>query len=353
MEKLNIKCLVIMPFGIDHANSIYENWIRSAVEELKYREGITITCHRADKTNRPGEIIIHILENIAESEIVIADLTGQNPNVFYELGVRHTLSNNTILLVQDINDIPFDLINQRIIEYKYDPDELLKLKKEIQDAIISILSSPDQIDNPVRKFIYDKELKKFFNQNSTPPGFDVIKNLVTEVHNLKKYINQQTIETRQLFESILKPSQNEITSETSKEYDLKFFEGAWYTEDTKSHYYPRVINEKLYIPYCYHGDNYLVAHFCNCKLFEDQLIMEFHWFEKYLPGFSLLRIIDENTLKGGWWNSTGINKHTTVDDLLDMNKRGMIEFEWKRLIGKKAPEWVEKYFENLSFYNKD
>src|SRR4051794_29192572 len=82
-----MRCFVIMPFGnpnIDpehrrHLDLLYEDLIKPAVESARIpgRPDERVTCHRGDKEPRPGEIISHIIENLVESDIAIADLTGR------------------------------------------------------------------------------------------------------------------------------------------------------------------------------------------------------------------------------------------------------------------------------------
>ena len=75
------------------------------------------SCVRADDILAPGPIINDILRSIQESDYIIADLTEQNPNVYYELGLAHASGKPVILITQNIDSLPFDLRHQRIIEY--------------------------------------------------------------------------------------------------------------------------------------------------------------------------------------------------------------------------------------------
>jgi hypothetical protein len=101
-------CFVISPIGIEGTEKhrkfkeVLEYIIKSAVRSSGYE----IDVLRADDINRTGSFIKDILESIYSSFIVIADLTEQNPNVFYELGVRHALSPRTILIAQSLDEIP-------------------------------------------------------------------------------------------------------------------------------------------------------------------------------------------------------------------------------------------------------
>jgi hypothetical protein len=106
-------CFVMMPF----APGFDETW--AAVRETVAGEPFNLLCRRADDIARPGHIMVDVLENIGRSRLLIADLTGQNPNVFYELGIAHSVKNSSgvILLSSDAEAIPYDLHQLRCIIY--------------------------------------------------------------------------------------------------------------------------------------------------------------------------------------------------------------------------------------------
>ena len=183
-----MKCFVIMPFGDPKKDPDYHSMlehiylgIKSTVESIAVPEilGQKISCHRADKTLAPGEIIPHVIENIVDSFIVIADLSDMNPNVFYELGVRHAVSNNTILITRNLDNIPFDLKQLRTRSFSYSGQGLESLQNSLKEAIQSILVSPEKIDNPVRRFIFTQKESKF----------DVILEFQNTVPRFSKMIN--------------------------------------------------------------------------------------------------------------------------------------------------------------------
>jgi hypothetical protein len=93
-------CFVLMPFGGDFT-LVYET-IAKALEGL-------MGCSRADDLALGHPILDRILEGISSAELIVADLTKLNPNVFYELGLAHCWTKNVLLLTQSINNIPFDL----------------------------------------------------------------------------------------------------------------------------------------------------------------------------------------------------------------------------------------------------
>ena len=113
IESMPRTCFAIMPFG-DPFDELYQEVIKESLEEINF------TVVRADELYGSKPIMEDILGGIESAEIVIADLTGKNPNVFYELGITHSrkINDNVIIVTQDLEDIPFDLRPYRTIQYK-------------------------------------------------------------------------------------------------------------------------------------------------------------------------------------------------------------------------------------------
>ena len=129
-------CFTIMPFE-GYFNDYYIKIYKVAIEESN------LQSLRSDDLFTPGTIVNDIWDHIQNSRIVLADLTQQNANVFYELGLAHASGKPVILLSESIDDIPFDLRALRIILYdKNLPDWGYILKNNIKQAIAETLSSP-------------------------------------------------------------------------------------------------------------------------------------------------------------------------------------------------------------------
>jgi hypothetical protein len=79
--------------------------------------GADLRCRRADDIWENPAIIQDIVSLIDRSRVVICDCTGRNPNVFYEIGIAHTLGREVILITQNAGDIPFDLRHLRYVAY--------------------------------------------------------------------------------------------------------------------------------------------------------------------------------------------------------------------------------------------
>lgn len=125
-----------MPFGgwlDDYYKNIYCPAIKTA----------GLVPRRADDLYRPSTIVNDIWELTKKAKIILADLTGKNPNVLYELGLAHAIAKPAILVTETMDDIPFDLRSLRIIVYdKNAPDWGGILQKNIELAIKEILLSP-------------------------------------------------------------------------------------------------------------------------------------------------------------------------------------------------------------------
>lgn len=140
-------CFVIMPFS-DNLKPVYEDAIKLAVEDAKLR------CIRVDEVSGTGNIVRRIVEHIHEARVIVADLTGRNANVFYELGIAHALGNNVIVLAQDIRaDVPFDLGPYKVIQYGTGWGADRALRQSLLREILSLAEWSKGPSNPVQDFL--------------------------------------------------------------------------------------------------------------------------------------------------------------------------------------------------------
>ena len=148
--KIEKTCFVAMPIGSGENFQIYKNryerMIKPAVEFDEKGNRTDFRCVRSDFISKPGSITREILEQLYYSDLVIADLSDLNHNVFYELGVRHGLKNKTILLAHKGTELPFDLKDYRVIWYedRIGGDDVTI--PEIRQFIKTILQTPTIID---------------------------------------------------------------------------------------------------------------------------------------------------------------------------------------------------------------
>jgi FixJ family two-component response regulator len=105
------QALVLMPFKKEF-DEIYLSAIKEPLTALGYQ------CERADELLFVGDVVQQLYDKLEQSELIIADMSGQNPNVFYEIGYADALRKTVILLVQNENDVPFDVRGRRFIIYE-------------------------------------------------------------------------------------------------------------------------------------------------------------------------------------------------------------------------------------------
>ena len=128
-------CFVLMPFGDKVLDAVWTNHLQPAVRAAG------LEPLRADQIFSDSPVMDDVWTCITNSRLVIADLTGRNPNVFYELGIAHTIGKNVVQIAQDISDVPFDIRHIRTILYEYTPPGMTGFEKALTDTCKHILSS--------------------------------------------------------------------------------------------------------------------------------------------------------------------------------------------------------------------
>lgn len=146
-------CFVIMPIRAGdeyriHLNR-YKYIIEPAVRSVQRNGQPVYDVLRGDLVSKTGSITRNILQQIYSADVVIADLTDLNPNVFYELGVRHALRNGTILMALEGTLTPFDVGDLRIIHYQDRVGGELEAIPQIKSFLEEIVDSKTQDDSPV------------------------------------------------------------------------------------------------------------------------------------------------------------------------------------------------------------
>ncbi len=129
---------VIMPFA-EKLTPVYEDHIKKVCDK------IGLDCKRADLVLNTESIVNDIWSLICSAQIVICDCTGKNPNVFYELGIAHSLGKKTICITQNSDDIPFDIKHLRHIKYEYTPRGMKAFEEKLEQYVA--IASAENISN--------------------------------------------------------------------------------------------------------------------------------------------------------------------------------------------------------------
>lgn len=127
----NNLCFVLMPFK-EPFISIYNNHIKPTLEKAGFEIMI------ASDIFTPTPIIDDIWEHINKANLIVADVTGKNPNVFYELGIAHALSKYVVIVTQNADDVPFDLKHLRYFPYANNSDGLSILRSALDNVVRSL-----------------------------------------------------------------------------------------------------------------------------------------------------------------------------------------------------------------------
>ncbi len=130
-----------------HSDIVLQTIAKPAARALGFADAI-----RADEIERPGGIVGQVIERVSDGPAVIADLSGQNPNVFYEVALAHAHTVPLVQLVEhgEIDDLPFDVDDQRTITYRRgDFASYSAAEKRVEAQLKAVLKDPGAVDNPV------------------------------------------------------------------------------------------------------------------------------------------------------------------------------------------------------------
>ncbi len=157
-------CFVISPIGEGgsetrkRADQVLKHLIRPAVESLGYK------ATRADEIDKPGMITSQVIQSVVNDDLVIADLSCSNPNVFYELAIRHVIRKPLIQIIQKGEIIPFDVGGMRTIFFDLqDLDSVAEAKDNITKQIGEMEEKPTEMETPISISIELQQLRQSDN----------------------------------------------------------------------------------------------------------------------------------------------------------------------------------------------
>lgn len=181
---------VLMPFT-DDFDDIYELGIKQACKD------VGAYCERVDEQLFEGSILTRIFNQISKADIIISDLTGKNPNVFYETGYAHALGKKVILLTQKVDDIPFDLKHHPHLIYN---GKIKELKEKLTSRVQWFIENPQEevrnIESNLEYYITGQNLNSYPNFkvqlcNSDRHGTRLI-HLKLDIHNPNNHYFRKT-----------------------------------------------------------------------------------------------------------------------------------------------------------------
>jgi hypothetical protein len=155
MSSSKKSCFFIAPIGAEgSAERNRSDWILKFL--VRPALGSNYEVVRSDQISQPGSISYQIIQQIAKCDLAVADLTGLNPNVVYELSIRHTL-NRPAVQMMDVNEkLPFDLYGERTIFFKHDD-----------------VASLERAKSDLRRFVRETERQDFKSTSPVSRSIDI------------------------------------------------------------------------------------------------------------------------------------------------------------------------------------
>lgn len=159
------RCFIVTPIGPDNseirrkAEGVINSVVEPVLRNLNYND-----IKAAHHINVSGSINNQVMQRILNDDLVIANLTGLNPNVMYELAVRHATKKPVIHICEKGTNLPFDIVDQRTIFYTNDMQGVEDLKSALERMIVDSLDEDNFEDNPIynaqRNIMLKEELEK-------------------------------------------------------------------------------------------------------------------------------------------------------------------------------------------------
>lgn len=139
------RAFVLMPFEADF-DGVYTDLIVAPLQSAGFK------VSRADSLLNQRNILADVVAGIARADLIVADVTGLNPNVMYELGLAHALGKRTVMITQEISSLPFDLRPYRANEYSVNFTRAQALADLMKDIGEAVANGTADFSNPVQDF---------------------------------------------------------------------------------------------------------------------------------------------------------------------------------------------------------
>lgn len=149
-NEIGKKCFIITPIGNDGSDTFRraKGVIESAIKPVLVEYGF-VDIKPAYEINVSGMINTQIINRIIDDDLVIANLTDNNPNVMYELCLRHVVAKPIIHICENGTDLPFDIKDSRTVFYEDDMLGVEELKEKVRLFLDEITYEKEYMDNPV------------------------------------------------------------------------------------------------------------------------------------------------------------------------------------------------------------
>ena len=210
------KVFVITPFNDDFL-ALYE--------ELKKVFGEDYEFENAGDLDNQQNILQDIVEGIYQAQVIIADVTGLNANVFYELGLAHAMNKKVIIITQDIGELPFDIKSYRANEYSLQFNKLPALIDKLKKLLCGAIDNSTKYGNPVSDYLPDYfsptvvsnvvETIELKTEETTSEEDDTEKGYLDYISDIQEHAEKMTTEITTMSEE-MQQSNAAITSASNE-----------------------------------------------------------------------------------------------------------------------------------------
>lgn len=187
-ENTNKKCFVITPIGPANSpirrkiDGLIDEVIEPVMKELGYEVEVS---HRISES---GTMTATIIKRVYNSDLVIANLTGNNPNVMYEVALRHASAKPIIHITENVAELPFDVNDQRTIQYADDMFGAMELKETLKKMVKSI-DFDTLSNNPVTDALGRRDVVNVPQEQKVDLA-DMLSGIMSELNEVKMEIRQ-------------------------------------------------------------------------------------------------------------------------------------------------------------------
>lgn len=193
-------CFIITPIGGNNSTiresteGLLQNAIFPVLENLGFNPNNIKVAHRISES---GSINRQIVTRIIEDDLNIVNLTGLNPNVMYELAIRHSVGKPVIIIAEEGTVLPFDIYDQRTIFYKDNMLGAVQLRENLIEVVSEVFQS-SEIDNPVIKIIKENSVLNQVQEldgNSVKIIFNRLESIERSISRISSHKNKKTNKT--------------------------------------------------------------------------------------------------------------------------------------------------------------